>query len=62
MTRWKKDAKSFTVTVNILKSGSGGESKMCVIPKPVLEKLNDPKNVKFSFTGSKITFTDGDKK
>lgn len=61
MTRWKSDAKSFTVTVNNLRSGTGGESKMCIIPKPILEKLNNPKHVTFSFIGSKITFTDGDK-
>lgn len=42
MTRWKKDAKEFTVSVVHLE-----HRNIVNIPKPVIEYLGDPDNVTF---------------
>jgi len=41
MTRWKKEETEFKVSVNTLKS-QNNYSKMCVIPKPIIEMLDEP--------------------
>ena len=51
MTRWKKDAKEFEVTVNTLSNRNGSDSQVCVIPKPIIELLNHPSRLKFKIVG-----------
>lgn len=56
MTRWKKDAKEFVVSLN----DDGSQSVICRIPKPILEKLGDPKNLKFMIKGKSIVVVGSD--
>ena len=53
MSRWKKDAREFTMNVN----HNGLGSHLCRIPKPIMELLEHPEKVKFSVRGKKITFS-----
>jgi len=57
MTKWKKDAREFTVTVSDDKRGS----MFCRIPKPILEQLGSPTSIKFVI-GKKITVEAGERK
>lgn len=50
MTRWKKDAREFSVSL----SNDGADSFVCRVPKPILEMLNNPHKIKFMITGKKI--------
>ncbi len=50
MPKWKKDAKEFTVGINFNKS-RGYQSS---IPKPIIDRLGDPKALKFIIKGTKI--------
>ena len=50
MPKWKKDAKEFTVGVNF-NENRGYQSS---IPKPVMNALGDPEQVKFVIKGDKI--------
>ena len=50
MPKWKKDAKEFTVSVNFNET-RGYQSS---IPKPIMDILGDPEQVKFVIKGDKI--------
>ena len=50
MTRWKKDATRFTVSVN-----ADRHVRVCRIPKPIVDMLGDPESVTFSVKGGRIT-------
>ena len=50
MTRWKKDATEFVVKL----SNDGSNSMSCRVPKPILEKLDHPDNLKFSIKKNMI--------
>lgn len=58
MTRWKKDAKEFIVSLN----DDGSQSVICRLPKPIFEKLGKPKNLKFMIKGKSIVVTGENKK
>ena len=54
MTKWKKDAKEFTVSVNYHEH-RGYQS---TIPKPIIEILGEPDKIKFAVNNDKtITLT-----
>ena len=56
MTRWKKDETEFNVKL----SPDGRDSKICRVPKPVRDFLDNPKSVKFVIDGNCISFDRGD--
>jgi hypothetical protein len=58
LTRWKKDEKEFDVSVSNSRYGS----MICRVPKPVLELLGDPSEIKFIVHGKKIEVIAGGKK
>lgn len=54
MTRWKKDETEFSVAVHTLSNRDGSTSQVCTIPKPIIEFLGEPANIKFVINGKKI--------
>ena len=58
MTRWKKDAKEFTVRLNDDTTGS----QICRIPKPIVDLLGKPEGVKFLVKGKYIVIVAGEKR
>ena len=58
MTRWRKNAKEFDVSLN----DDGSQSKICRIPKPILEILGNPNAIRFAIQGKKIIVAVGTKK
>jgi len=54
MTRWKKDEKEFSVSINILSNRDGSTSQVCTIPKLIIELLKDPEKIKFVIHGKGI--------
>ena len=52
MTRWSKDAKSFTVSVT---HNVQNTSSFSYIPKPVLRRLGNPKRITFTMHDDCIT-------
>ena len=53
LTRWKKDAKEFPVSLSF----DGTNSMTCRIPKPILELLGEPDGIKFIIKGANIIVT-----
>ena len=53
MPRWKKDQKEFSVKLTF----DGANSTICRVPKPVMEFLGDPENLKFVIKGKGIIVT-----
>jgi len=53
VTRWKKDAKEFSVKLTF----DGTNSTICRVPKPIIEFLKDPKSLKFVIRGKGIIVT-----
>lgn len=53
MPRWKKDQKEFSVKLTF----DGANSTICRVPKPVMEFLGDPENLKFVIKGKEIIVT-----
>ncbi len=53
MTRWKKDETEFTVSLNLDES----RGAICIVPKPIVEKLGNPKKIKFVIRGKGIMVT-----
>ncbi|WP_428326405.1 hypothetical protein [Nitrosopumilus sp.] len=53
MTRWKKDAKEFSVSL----SNDGSDGLSCRLPKPISEMLGKPEKIKFIIRGKGITVT-----
>ena len=50
MTKWKKDAKEFVVSVNY----NDARGSQCNIPKPILEFLGEPDRLKFVISGKSV--------
>ncbi len=50
LTRWKKDETEFTVSLNLDES----RGAICIVPKPIVEKLGKPQRIKFVVKGDKI--------
>jgi hypothetical protein len=50
MPKWKKDTKEFTVSVNYNDS-RGYQSS---IPKPIIDRLGEPKEITFIIKGNNI--------
>ncbi len=50
LTRWKKDETEFTVSLNLDES----RGAICIVPKPIVEKLGNPDKIKFILSGKKI--------
>lgn len=53
MTRWKKDETEFIVSLFIDKS----RGSMCIVPKPIVERLGSPEKIKFMINGKHIIVT-----
>jgi len=56
MPKWKKDAKEVTVSVNFNET-RGYQSS---IPKPIMDALGDPEQVKFVINGGKVKIVPAD--
>lgn len=56
MPKWKKDAKEFKVSVNY-NENRGFQSS---IPKPIMDALGNPDNIKFVIQDKKIKLMSGD--
>ena len=54
MTRWKKDATKFLVSIRTLRNKDGSKSFDCAVPKPIMEKLNRPSKLEFKIVGKRI--------
>jgi hypothetical protein len=55
--KWKKDAKEFKVSVNY-NENRGFQSS---IPKPIMDALGNPDNLKFIIKDNQIKLMSGDK-
>ncbi len=55
MTKWKKDAKEFTVGI----SYSETRGIQSYIPKPIIEFLDNPKKLKFIIKGKQVHIVSG---
>jgi hypothetical protein len=53
LTRWKKDQKDFSVKLSF----DGTNSTVCRVPKPIIEFLGNPENLKFMIRGKGIIVT-----
>ena len=53
LTRWKKDETEFTVSLNLDES----RGAICIVPKPIVEKLGTPEKIKFTIKGKGIIVT-----
>ncbi|MDH3311583.1 MAG: hypothetical protein OEM28_00350 [Nitrosopumilus sp.] len=53
MTRWKKNQKEFSVKLTF----DGANSTICRVPKPIIEFLGKPENLKFVIRGKGIVVT-----
>ncbi|MXX20335.1 MAG: hypothetical protein F4Y82_00015 [Cenarchaeum sp. SB0665_bin_23] len=51
MTRWKKDETEFVVSLFINKS----RGSMCVVPKPIVDLLGEPKSLTFIVKNGRVT-------
>ena len=61
MTRWKKDEKEFDVSLTKSENKDGSQSRICRVPKPITEFLNDPTSIRFVIEGRKIIVRSGKK-
>ena len=50
MPKWKANETEFSVSV----SDDGNGSNVCRIPKPIMEKMNQPNRIKFIIKDKKI--------
>ena len=50
MPKWKENASEFTVSVN----SHPTRGYQCIIPKPIIEILEEPKKITFSIKGKKV--------
>ena len=55
MTRWGKDAKEFTVRLYESKNRDAPPSLMCRVPRPLAEVLGNPRSLRFSVSGDKVS-------
>lgn len=55
MTRWKKDATEFAVSLFIDKS----RGSMCIVPKPIVDLLGEPKSLVFSVKNGRVAVEAG---
>ncbi len=53
LTRWKKGAKEFSVSL----SNDGSDGLSCRLPKPISEILGKPERIKFVIKDKRITVT-----
>jgi len=58
LTRWKKNEKEFGVKLTNDYAGS----RICRVPKPVLEFLGEPSEIKFVITPTKKVIVEVNKK
>lgn len=47
MTRWKKDGTVFTVRLFKTRNRDGSESKMCTVPKPLVDRFGPCESLRF---------------
>lgn len=57
MVLWAKNATKFVVSVSFIPGA--GSSYGCV-PKPVLEKLGNPKAIRYEIKGDRVTVSNAD--
>lgn len=50
MPKWKKDATEFTVSMSYHPT----RGAQCIVPKPVVDALEEPKKVTFVLEGKKV--------
>lgn len=50
MPKWKKDATEFTVSMSYHPT----RGAQCIVPKPVVDALEEPKKVTFVLKGKKV--------
>jgi len=50
MPKWKEGETEFSVSVN----DDGNGSNTCRIPKPIMDRMNYPKRIKFLLIGKRI--------
>jgi len=55
LTRWKKDQKEFSVKLTF----DGTNSTICRVPKPIIEILGNPSNIRFVIRGKSVIVTSG---
>ena len=56
MTRWRKDAKEFTVKLYESKNKGGAPSSvMCRVPRPLVAMLGEPKSLRFCVANDKVS-------
>ena len=55
MTRWKKDAKEFTVKLYTSKNRDAPPSLMCRVPRPLVAMLGDPKWLRFCVANDQVS-------
>jgi hypothetical protein len=53
--KWKKDATEFTVKVNFVEK----RGYQANLPKPIIEKLGDPKEITFLIRGKRVEVAAG---
>jgi len=61
MTRYKKDAKEFDVSLTKSKNRDGSESIICRIPRAVIESLGSPNSLLFRLGRSRVSVEAGTK-
>ena len=61
MTRWAKDATTFKVSLSENKNKNGSISKICRIPKPITESLDNPDSLLFKIDKNKVCIEAGSK-
>ncbi len=61
LTRWKKNAKEFDVSISQSKNKDGSQSLICRIPKPVVESLGNPDSLVFKLGKNKVSVEAGNK-
>ena len=52
--RYAKDAKEFNASLSKSKNRDGSISLICRVPKPIVDRLGSPSNIKFVISGKKI--------
>ncbi len=61
MTRYKKDAREFDVSLTKSRNRDGSESLICRVPRIIVETLGEPNSLKFLIKSKNIVVTAGEK-
>ena len=61
MTRWKKDAREFDVSLSRSMNKDGSRSLVCRVPKPIVESLGNPDSLLFKIGKNRVHIEAGSK-